>query len=82
VTAAVRDRVRDQPHQVVALDPGHPLPARSDRSTEAELERRQQPAQHAAVDAEHQADAQAHARVPCRPAFLGGTLPRRRRHDG
>ena len=55
-----RDDVSDQPHEIVALDPGHPLPAAADRTAKAELERHQVLAQHAALDAEHEADAQPH----------------------
>ena len=61
VERRIGDRVRDQPHQVVARDPGHPLPARSRsgrrgriRTGSAGLR------QHAAFGAEHEADAQPH----------------------
>ena len=52
--------MRDQPHHVVQRDPGHPLPAGADRAAEPVLELRQQPRQHAAFGAEHEADAQPH----------------------
>ena len=55
-----RDNVGDQAHQVVALDPRHPLPAAADRAAEAEFERDEELAEHPALGAEHQADAQPH----------------------
>ncbi len=54
------DDMRDQPHEIVALDPGHPLPAAADRTAETELKRKQKLAQHPAVGAENQTNAQPH----------------------
>ena len=52
------DHMRDQADEVVALDPRHPLPARTERSAEAEFERRQHPRDEAAIGADHEADPQ------------------------
>ena len=68
--------------EIVALDPGHPLPARAQRPAEAEFERRQHPRDEAAVGAEHQADPQ----TDDADAMLFGRhaprFPRRRRVHG
>ncbi len=53
------DRVRNQPHQIVALNPRHPLPAAADAAADAELEWREHARKQPALGAEHQADAQA-----------------------
>src|SRR5882757_5696488 len=60
------NHMRDQAHQIVAFDPGHPLLARAERSAEAELERRQHPRDEATVGADHESDPQvsdAHAMI-------------------
>src|SRR3984957_2576016 len=49
----------DQTEEIVTLDPGHPLPARTERAAEPELERRQHPRDETAVDPQHQTDPQA-----------------------
>src|SRR6516165_6071384 len=71
-----RNDVRDQPDEVVTLDPGHPLLTAADRTTEAELERREQIAEHPGLSAKHESDAQpddAHSELlsPHRCAFPG-----------
>ena len=68
-------RVRDQPHQIVALDPRHPLPARAERPAEAELERRQQARDEAALGAQHQTNTQADEAHAMRGGGMGGLLP-------
>ncbi|HYC96472.1 MAG TPA: hypothetical protein VEB62_00815 [Brevundimonas sp.] len=68
-------RVQDQTHAVVQRNPRHPLPSRSHRTAEAELERRQQAGQHAAPRTQHQTDAygdHAHAQ---HLRSAGGLLP-------
>src|SRR5215469_539995 len=52
------DGVSDQAHQIVALDPGHPLRAGAERCAEPAAEARQQAAQQAAFGRERQADPQ------------------------
>jgi hypothetical protein len=54
----VRKRMADQANQIVALDPGHPLPARSHRTAESKLERRQHPRQKSAFGADHKTSSQ------------------------
>src|SRR5215471_7721670 len=53
-----RNDVRDQPDEVVTLDPRHPLLTAADRTAEAELERRKQIAEHPGLSAKHETDAQ------------------------
>src|SRR5262249_29546068 len=53
-----RDDVRDQPDEVVTLDPGDPLLAAADGSAEAKLERHKQMAEHPGFGAKHDSDAQ------------------------
>jgi len=67
--------MRDQPDEIIALDPRHPLRAAADRSAEAELEWHQQVGEHAAVGAEHEADAQAHHAGPLPLRFSRSPLP-------
>ena len=47
----------DEAHEIIPLDPRHPLPARAQRPAQAELERRQKPRQQAALPRQHQPDA-------------------------
>ena len=60
-TAELRGRndVRDQPDEIVTLDPRHPLLAAADGAAEAELERRKQIAEHPGLGPQHEPDAQA-----------------------
>src|SRR5260370_19594088 len=53
-----RNDVRDQPDEIVALDPRHPLFTAADRAAEAELERSKQIAEHPALSAKYESDAQ------------------------
>ena len=84
LTAPVSDGVaidvRDQPHEVVALDPGHPLPAAADRPAEAELERRQQArsACRPRCRARGRCAAAPRARRSARPSWRRAPRPRRR----
>src|SRR4051812_20904504 len=48
----------DQAHEIVALDPRHPLPPAAHRSAKSELKRGEQAAKHAVLDTEHEPDAQ------------------------
>src|SRR5215510_270341 len=50
--------VRDQPDEIITLDPGDPLLAAADGSAEAKLERRKQIAEHPGFGAKHESDAQ------------------------
>jgi hypothetical protein len=54
------DGVGDQAHQVVQVDPAHPVVSGPERPAQAELERRQHARQGPAVEGQDQADAQAH----------------------
>mmetsp|Transcript_9752 Transcript_9752/g.24273 ORF Transcript_9752/g.24273 Transcript_9752/m.24273 type:complete len:352 (+) Transcript_9752:1691-2746(+) len=70
----VAQRLDHQLHQVVAVDPRHPLAARAQRPAGKDLEHGQHLAQRAALGREHDADAQHHgARHALRA--LGGRLP-------
>src|SRR5262249_58302274 len=71
-----RNNVRNQPDEVVTLDPRHPLLTAADRAAKAELERRKQIAEHPGLGAKHESDAQsddAHSELlsPLRGAFPG-----------
>ena len=66
------DGVQDQPHDVVAVDPGHVLPPATDGPAGAQLERRQQLRQRPALARQHDAGAQGHG---AHTGALRGRLP-------
>ena len=70
-----RNDMGDQAHEIVALDPRHPLAAMADAAAEPEFERRQQPGEQAAVGAEHRADAQTHGAYAMTLGRHRGALP-------
>jgi len=55
----ITNRMRDQPDEIVALDPRHPLLSRPERPAKPEFDGAAY-GQHAALGAEHETDAQAH----------------------
>lgn len=73
--AGVIEGQQEQADDVVAMDPGDPLPARADRPAGKELERRQQLGQGPSCRVEHHADAHHGNAQPHALADQGGLLP-------
>src|SRR5687767_10106305 len=67
--------MQDEPNQVVAMDPAHPLATVPDPPAEAEFEWQQQTREEPAVAIEHQPGAQAHYAHPERLGALRLPFP-------